>query len=304
MSITIIKKGIADSVQDLGRYGFQHLGIQPNGAMDFFSAQLGNYILKNEITKPVIECYFPASVFSFDAADTICITGANFIPLLNEKSIAMNEPVDIKKGDILQFLKPMHGRICYLSFSSKIADEPWLLSHSHADPIFTTGYTLVTLTTGSEFKPIKNEVPIQPLIENIENQVFNHHPIHFIPGPAWKDLSDNAIQSILTKPFTITGQSNRMGYQLNGPLLQTQTTKTYLSAAVTKGTLQLLPNGQIIVLMADHQTIGGYPNLGQIILVDLPRFAQMSNDQPFHFSLTNVDNAQLQYQQLQAPFAN
>jgi antagonist of KipI len=304
MSITIIKKGIADSVQDRGRYGYQHLGIQPNGAMDFFSAQLGNYILKNEITKPVIECYFPASVFCFDGPDTICISGANFIPVLNEKSIAMNEPIDIKKGDVLQFLKPMNGRICYLTFTSKIVSEPWLHSHSHSGTIFKPGYTLETLLKAPPSTPIWEEEKIKPLIETIENQLFNNQPIHFIPGPAWNDLSDASIHALLKDPFTITGQSNRMGYQINGPLLHTQTTKTYLSSAVTKGTLQLLPNGNIIVLMADHQTIGGYPNLGQIILVDLPRFAQMNKDQTFHFSLTNVDNAQLQYQQLQAPFAN
>jgi antagonist of KipI len=78
--------------------------------------------------------------------------------------------------------------------------------------------------------------------------------------------------------------------------------KQYVSSAVTMGTLQLLPSGQIIVLMADHQTIGGYANLGQIILVDLPRLAQLNNQCPFKLSITNVQTAHQLYRSIQSWF--
>ena len=78
MSIKIIKRGIADTIQDQGRYGFQHLGIQANGCMDYLSAQLGNAIVQNPLDHPVLELYFPASSFCFTSSYTICITGANF----------------------------------------------------------------------------------------------------------------------------------------------------------------------------------------------------------------------------------
>jgi antagonist of KipI len=76
----------------------------------------------------------------------------------------------------------------------------------------------------------------------------------------------------------------------------------YLSSAVTRGTLQLLPSGDLIVLMADHQTIGGYANLGQIILVDLPRFAQMKTGISFKFSVANLENAQTLFRTMYATF--
>jgi antagonist of KipI len=97
-------------------------------------------------------------------------------------------------------------------------------------------------------------------------------------------------------------QANRMGYPLKGALLQLSKPKQYLSAAVTRGTLQLLPNGEIMVLMADHQTIGGYANLGQIILVDLPRLAQVSNHSSIHFMKTTIDTAHKLYQQIEKIF--
>ena len=142
-------------------------------------------------------------------------------------------------------------------------------------------------------------------IEKVQTNLFaNNEPIRFLAGPAWHDLNESSLQSILNKIFTISTQRNRMGYHLNGPKLETSNTKTYLSSAVTIGTLQLLPNGDIIVLMADHQTIGGYANLGQIILVDLPRFAQMKSGQAFKFSLTSLETAQTLYHKMYAPFKN
>jgi antagonist of KipI len=94
-----------------------------------------------------------------------------------------------------------------------------------------------------------------------------------------------------------------MSYTLKGPSLQLIEQKSYLSSAVTRGTMQLLPNGEVIVLMANHQTIGGYANIGQIILVDLPKLVQHKSDTPFRFSMTNVETAQSEYKQMQKCFS-
>ena len=301
MSITIIKKGISDSIQDACRYGYQHIGIQPGGYMDYLSAQLANFILNNPISNPVIEIHFPASTFCFESANTICNTGANFVPVLNEKSVAMQTPLQVKKGDVLKFLQPIHGRISYIAFKGELLNDKWLNSFSYFSKRLEVGAKLDIIN--SVATP-KDPDSFNDLFEKIETAVFKPAPFQFIPGPAWKDLDTSSIQQILNTGFTTTLQSNRMGFQLKGPLLNLMSPKSYLSSAVTRGTMQLLPNGELIILMADHQTIGGYPNLGQIILVDLPRFAQLGNDSIIHFSLTNVDSAQQQYQSLQNRFTN
>lgn len=270
MSFKIIKKGIADSWQDAGHYGQQHLGIQVGGYMDFLSAQLANKILGNTFDQKVFEIHFPASIIEFEETIFIAITGANFIPVLNEKSINMHECIKVNKGDQLQFLQPIHGRIAYIAFSKNAPKEQ-----------------------------VKND-----LIEHIESSLFNDSPLRFIPGPAWNDLSATSIQHIMGGQFVTTLQSNRMGFQLEGPILSTIEPKSYLSSGVTKGTMQLLPSGKMIILMADHQTIGGYPNLGQIILVDLPRLAQMAHQTPIHFRLCNLSIAHEQFQCIQTLFTN
>ncbi len=270
MSIKIIKKGIADSIQNAGHYGHQHLGIQVGGYMDFISAQLANKIVGNSMNQSVYEIHFPASHFEFEETIFISITGANFIPVLNEKSIPMHEKIQVFKGDVLQFLEPMQGRTAYLAFST--------VTHS-------------------------NQIPTT-LIDEVEQLIFNPSPIRFIPGPAWNDLDPVSIQQLLTASFYTTLHSNRMGFQLEGPAIHTIAQKSYLSAGVTRGTMQLLPNGQIIVLMADHQTVGGYPNIGQIILVDLPRLAQMVHQTPIHFRLSNLTTAHEQYHFIQTQFTS
>ena len=305
MSIQIIKKGLSDAIQDKGRYGYQHLGIQPNGCMDLFSAWLANWIVQNDLNNPVIELHFPSSQFQLNSDYTICITGANFVPVINEKSVELNTPIAVKQNDILSMLQPIEGRTAYIAIQGTLNDTDWLQSHAYAGKRLEKAQVLDFNATPfkDSARPESMTVFMNNLIEKIHATVFEHQsPIRFIPGPAWKDLTQNAMATLLNQSFTISAQANRMGFHLDGPPINLAIPNAYLSSAVTRGTLQLLPNGKIIVLMADHQTIGGYANLGQIILVDLPRFAQMNTGQVFHFSVTNLENAHQLYRNLYESF--
>lgn len=301
MSIKIIKKGISDRVIDAGRYGFQHLGIQPSGPMDYLSAQLANTILDNDLNHPVFELHFPASVFEFEKAMMICITGANFVPVINDKSVALNTPIKVYPKDQLSFLQPIEGRSCYLALKgSLVENKKWLHSYTSFQTILKKGDHF-TIHTDPEIAISINPYK-QNVIQQVQKQLFNEDKIRFIPGPAWNDVAPASIQLLMQQSFTIDTKSNRMGFLLNGPSIHLSAPKQYLSSAVTRGTLQLLPNGTIIVLMADHQTIGGYANLGQIILVDLPRLAQLNNHRPFKLSITNVQTAHQYYRSIQSWF--
>ena len=304
MAIQILKNGIADTLQDIGRYGYQHLGIQANGYLDYQSAQLSNFILGNPLSAPVFEIHFPASSFCFTRNYTICISGANFVPVLNEKSIAINTPIEVKQNDILQFLKPLEGRVAYIAIQGKIKEEAWLNSHSYfANSIQKDAQFEWEASASISNKFLKNsKLLTSEFINEIHSPIFSSSPIKFIPGPAWKDLTEASQKAFLNTEYHIGMQANRMGYPLKGALLQLNKPNQYLSAAVTRGTLQLLPNGELMVLMADHQTIGGYANLGQIILVDLPRLAQVSNQTSIHFKETTVDTAHKLYQQIEKKF--
>ena len=307
MAVQITKHGIMNTLQDKGRYGFQHLGIPPCGYLDYLSAQLANYIVGNALDAPVFELHFPASSFTFDDNHIICISGANFVPVLNNKSIDMNTEIHVQKNDQLHFIQPILGKTSYLAIKGHINCASWLNSQSYFSEQIKTNdeFKVTTWETTNKTNSVKKIEQISPpfSIDKIQKHIFDSHHIRFIPGPQWNDLSSESILNILHQSFNNSIHSNRMGYTLKGPSLHLNKQKSYLSSAVTKGTMQLLPNGDVIVLMANHQTIGGYANIGQIILVDLPKLVQLKNDTPFQFSLTNVEVAHKEYKQIQQWFS-
>jgi antagonist of KipI len=306
MSIQIIKQGIMDTLQDKGRYGFQHIGIPPCGYLDYLSAQLANVMVGNPIDAPIFELHFPASSFIFKEDQTICISGANFVPVLNDKSVAMNTAMHVCKNDNLHFMQPLLGKTSYLSIKGNIDSIAWLNSKSDFISQIKTNDQFNIIAWDVDNK--KNNTLVDQklessIIDKVQKHIFNSNEIRFIPGPQWNDLTTESISNILKQPFYTSLNSNRMGYQLKGPSLQLMEEKTYLSSAVTRGTMQLLPNGEVIVLMANHQTIGGYANIGQIILVDLPKLVQHKSDTLFHLNLTNVATAHSEYKQMQQWFS-
>ena len=306
MSIQIIKQGIMDTLQDKGRYGFQHMGIPPCGYLDNLSAQLANVIVGNPKDAPIFELHFPASSFIFNEDQTICISGANFVPVVNDKSVAMNTAMHVCKNDTLHFMQPLLGKTCYLAIKGNIDSSSWLNSKSDFISQIKTNDQFNIIPWDADNKKNSNlsyEKIESSLINNIQKHIFNSNEIRFIPGPQWNDLNTESISNILKQPFYTSLNSNRMGYKLKGPSLQLNEEKTYLSSAVTRGTMQLLPNGEVIVLMANHQTIGGYANIGQIILVDLPKLVQHKSDTLFHLNLTNVATAHSEYKQMQQWFS-
>lgn len=299
MAIQIIKKGISDSIQDEGRYGYQEIGIPPAGYMDYLSAQLANYILGNPLHNPVFELHFPASSFKFDSTYTICITGANFVPILNEKSVELNKPIQVFKNDTLQFLQPVEGKIAYLAIMGSMKGNEWLNSVSYLSKRIEKNDTFFFENDTISDTTLPDNSLIQKRVEQVQKLIFHHNPLRFIPGPAWNHLSEKSLTDLINKPFNTTIQSNRMGYALKGQLIHLVENKSYLSSAVTRGTMQLLPNGELIILMADHQTIGGYANIGQIILVDLPKLAQLNNNAVIQFNITTTQIAHTLYKEIQ-----
>src|SRR5687768_11903322 len=115
MSLQVIKNGILDTIQDYGRVGRQHLGINPTGAMDNYSMQVANLLVGNERSEAVIEMHFPASVYLFTQSALIAIAGADFSASINGETVPVNHPIFICKNDLLAFHKPVNGSRAYLA---------------------------------------------------------------------------------------------------------------------------------------------------------------------------------------------
>lgn len=301
MSLTIIKAGILDSIQDEGRFGFQSSGINPGGAMDVFSARLANCLLGKPMNAPVIEIHFPAPVISFSGAAIICITGADFTTAINDKEIQINQPVLVNKKAVLLFKKVNQGARCYLSVVNNFEITAWLNSYSTNLKAAAGGLHGGSLKSG-DIIPFEK---IDALERYLKNETFKVLPwkvqpqeqqavnkIEVIKGSEWGWLNEASQQAFLNSSFRITKIADRMGYRLSGTALHLKEQNQLVSSSVSFGTLQLLPSGQLIVLMADHQTTGGYPRVANVISAHLPLLAQCRTNDAFSFAITDIEIAE------------
>jgi len=310
MSILVIKPGIQTTIQDAGRIGFQHLGINPGGAMDLRAMQTANALVHNPSDEAVLEFYFPAPVLRFNAGTFIALSGADFKASVNGTTLPVDHPIFIPAGSVLQFNRKEKGQLGYMAIQGGLELTEWLNSYSTNLKAVAGGYEGRALRAGDELmlnthpKSIRSSTECSVLPwKAFTASFYSNNPFRFIPGKEFGLLSEISRQRFTGEGFTILPQSDRMGYRLQGPGLELTGAGEMISSAVTRGTIQLLPNGQCIVLMADHQTTGGYPRIGHIISADIPGLAQKGIGEQLHFTPTDLETAEnllvLQEQHLQ-----
>jgi antagonist of KipI len=296
MSLEVIKAGIADSVQDNGRYGYQHLGINPTGAMDLNAMHIANALVGNELNEAGIELKFPASTLLFHKSTIIALSGADFKARLNGQSIPINQPVLIPKNSELKFSGINRGSFCYLAIHGGLQIARWLESRSTNLKAKWGGVEGRFLKKGDvlKYNPLDiREIKVLPWQVNVAEFYLKDHVIRCLPGNEFSWLIKKSQATFLKTPFTISPQSDRMGYRLKGRALRQSKKQELLSTAVTFGTIQLLPQGEIIILMADHQTTGGYPRIGHVISADRSKLVQCNANDKISFQWVRLEDAEL-----------
>ncbi|MES2327975.1 MAG: biotin-dependent carboxyltransferase family protein [Bacteroidota bacterium] len=314
MSLHIIKHGLLDLVQDAGRYGYQHLGINPGGVMDSIAMRVANILVGNDPSEAVIEMHFPAAEIEFEETVLIALAGADFSASVDGKEIPALTPVVIQKASVLHFGKKQNGARIYLATHGGFAADEWLGSYSTHTKVKAGGFEGRALqkndriTLKEKKQPAlaaEQTVQIFPWRANVSD-MYRKDSFRFIPGNEYWSLDETSKHKLGKETFVISRENDRMGYRLGAVSLQMMATTELISTAVARGTMQLLPDGQLIILMADHQTTGGYPRVGHIITADISSLAQMQAGEKFtleHVTLADAENLllkqQMDLQQLQ-----
>jgi antagonist of KipI len=303
MSFSIIKPGLLDTIQDLGRCGFGNWGINPGGVMDRYAAQVANLLVGNEKEGAVMEIHFPGPQILFEQNTLIAITGADFSPTVNDEVIPRWQPVVVRKNTILHFPSLVQGGRCYLSVHGGYCMQKWLNSFSTNLKAAVGGWEGRALRKGDELPFNENTIYFAGLLKDENNfeilpwrvnaeKIYRHpHEVGVIAGHEWELLTPAARNCFLEQNFIIHPGSDRMGYQLSGAPLEAERSVDLLSSAVSFGTVQLLPGGQLIILMADHQTTGGYPRVAHVVSAHLPKLAQLRPSDTVHFRMMDLDAA-------------
>lgn len=296
MPIKFIRPGLFTTVQDLGRPGYRSMGISPGGAMDTFAAIAANLLVGNEEWSPVIEMHFPAPAILFGEEAVVSITGADFGVQVDDQPAASWQTLVIARNQLLSFPKNRYGSRAYLAIRGGLNLAPWLNSFSTHCSAVAGGYHGRALKKDDNIGLLQSRSPgpvniLTTPAEAIDRAYQPASLIRCIPGPEWGLLPEASRSMFSDMVFTVTAQSDRMGYRLLADSLAMNNPFSMISSPVDFGTVQLLPNGQLIVLMADHQTTGGYPRIAGVITADLPRTAQLPIHSTFRFEVTNLETA-------------
>ena len=305
MSIKIIKHGLLDTIQDHGRYGYQQLGIPPGGVMDHAAFYIVNALVGNNPNASVIEMHFPAAYIQFEKPALIAISGGNFSAEINGYPLSINKPVWVSENSLLKFNANSSGSRIYLGIYGGWQANRWLNSMSTNLAIQGGGYYGRPLKKGDQIRFQKNQVSIKikenhlPFFAfpwNINTtSLYESGKLPIIIGHEYPYLLPLAKQKLIDGNFIIEQQSNRMGYRLVSEPLYGEFSRPLISTAVTRGTIQLLPNGQLIILMSDHQTTGGYPRIGHIASAAMDSLAQKKNGSEISFHLIDQLEAEENY---------
>lgn len=296
MSLLIKKEGILTTVQDSGRFGFRQYGINPNGVMDTTAARLINILLGNDDGEAVLEMHFPAADLEFQADCAFAIGGADFEAQMDrtkKENWRIHKGV---KGAVLNFKKKVSGNRVYFAVKGGFDIPDWLSSKSTNLTAAVGGIGGRRIMKGDviEFREPQTdrEIPKCLISRSLIPRYGNFPTVRSIRGAEFETLTDASQEDLAAATFVISHQSNRMGYRLNGTPLHRRAEKNLLSSAVDFGTVQLLPDGQLIILMADHQTTGGYPRIAHVISSDLPLLAQLGENDKVAFHFVTVEKAE------------
>ncbi|WP_353150622.1 biotin-dependent carboxyltransferase family protein [Pollutimonas bauzanensis] len=313
MSIIVLKPGLLSSFQDLGRFGYQHLGVSASGAMDCRAHRLANLLAGNPEEEATLEVTLAGPTLRFEAPGCIAISGAQLSPTLNQKPVPNNRPLVVRAGDTLAFGPRIAGLRAYIAWNGGI-DLPMVMSSRSTylrggfggfkgralkkDDILTMRRSLDGHMLDELEQDIWNIKVYLPAILGLASRTT----IRAMRGEHTALFTDASINDFFTHSYRISAQSERMGYRLDGARLSLKSTTQLLSEATSFGSIQVPQDGNPIILMADRQTTGGYAKIAHAATVDLPIIAQCMPGETLRFTETTLAQAQQLDNQREAAF--
>lgn len=275
-ALTVIRPGMLTTVQDLGRWGQQHVGVPAAGPMDWFAHRLANQRLGNADDDAALEITLMGPELMADD-DVVCVvTGADFEVTAGERRTRAAEPFLVRAGERIRFGARLSGARSVLGVEGGI----------RVDPVFGSRSTSLSSRIGpfggralrvGDVLPVARARRTTPRATGRPLQATrNGARIRVMLGPHQSWFAAAALRTLSSSRFVVTPESNRMGYRLDGPRLAFTGGADILSDATPIGSLQVPASGHPILLMADRQTTGGYPKIATVITADLPLAGQLA----------------------------
>ncbi|CDQ38972.1 MULTISPECIES: 5-oxoprolinase subunit C family protein [Virgibacillus] len=283
------KPGIYTTFQDLGRYGYQQFGVPVSGAMDYFALQAANIVVGNSRNTACLEVTLVGPKLEACDTITIAITGADLEAKINGREAPMYTSIQIQAGDVLTFEGHRNGVRSYIAIAGEL-DSPSFFGSQSVDIKSGFGTTLDNVPCIYGYP--RHAPKKIGLSESVRPRYQKSIKVGVIEGPHTDHFSMEARNLFFRQTHVVETNSNRMGYRLQSKKIVTKSHTVLWSDAVPFGGIQIPPNGQPIILMADRQTTGGYPRIGTICSADLPKVAQLAPKGKISFYPISLEDAQ------------
>ncbi|MGL4399666.1 MAG: 5-oxoprolinase subunit PxpB [Luteolibacter sp.] len=261
--IEVIQPGALTTVQDLGRPGYESYGVSPGGAADPQALRIANLLVGNHPDAAALELCITGPILKFHAETAIALTGAIGKP----QRVAAGETVDITKltGNVRACLAVAGGLRLPRVLGSMSTDLRAGFGGLHGRALRAGD----SLHFGEPGQAPRNGSWYVGRPENVDRI-----ELRFVPGVQQDWFSEKTRRRFQNEIYHLTPKSDRMGARLSGAALPLATPREMVSQPVACGSVQVPPDGQPIILLAERQTIGGYPQIGHVITVDLPKLAR------------------------------
>lgn len=296
MSIEIVSAGPMLTVQDAGRFGLRHMGVSPAGPIDRPAMALANALVGNEPGAAALEFAGPAGSFRADRPLRFAVAGADCRIQIDKRVVLPGESHRLNPGETLTVGVPDGVVWAYLAFSGGIATTPVLGSRATHLRSGLGGVEGRTLRAGDNL-PLGEDVAdapcLRPAIRLAQHRPPREDgPIRLILGPQQDYFSNEEIARFLGSALTVTPQRDRMAMVIGGVEISAARGHDIVSDGTVPGSVQVPGSGMPLVLLAESQTTGGYPKIGTIASVDLPRLAQMPVGSQFRFTAITTEEGE------------
>lgn len=310
MSVRVLKPGLLSTLQDLGRYGHQHLGIVPCGAMDAISHRMANALVGNDEASATLECTLVGPELQFDDDTLIALYGAAFDARADR--LPANRPVLVDAGTTVSIGSAARGARAYLAVAGGFPVPEVLGSRSTYMPAGFGGLCGRALRAGDRLETSDGLAALSAeRFSRVADPMRGHRlrtvrwsapeltvpragtlVVRAMDGRHRAQFDKGSQAAFFSHEWRLSPNSNRIGYRLEGPRLFRSEPVEVLSEPTCLGTVQVPNDGSPIVLMADHQTTGGYPKLAEVAGADIPSLGQLAPGARIRFVRCSVEEAQ------------
>jgi biotin-dependent carboxylase-like uncharacterized protein len=270
--LTVLAPGPFATVQDGGRAGWASIGVPRSGAADRASAELANRLVGNRVEAGVLEVTAGGLRLRAERTVLVAVTGAAAPVQVDGRAAPLNAPVIVPAGAVLVLGVPSAGLRSYVAVRGGV-DVPAVLGSRSTDTL--SGLGPAPLAAGDRL-PVGSLAGEEPVVDVAAVRAPSASPVlRVLPGPRRDWLAPAAWTALVTQPWTVTVDSDRVGLRLAGPRLERARDDELPSEGLVPGALQVPPDGAPVLFLADHPVTGGYPVLAVVTTADLPAVAQL-----------------------------